>query len=387
MDLSFLRSLLENPGPFLSVYLDVSDHDRGVDAQARQGRWRDLREELAKDDDGAGTLDAVGAALSAPEDFGVPGVAAFGTGGRVPLVVKLPSVPRRPHGGWSRLPDLLPLLVQAPPRPPHLLVSANREGGEVLTVGGAGSAGQPSGDEQQVQGTGWPVHKVKSGGWSQDRYQRSAEEAWATNAKELADAVIKAVSGRKIEAVIVAGDVRARELLVSKLPDGLQRAVVVVDRELPVDSAELSQAAEEVLQQLEDDAVRSHLETFHNQAGAGRAVEGLAATVAALRDGQVAELFIGGRYTDGDRKALELGWAANPAWVGPGLADVGLSDAELRDRNVTDLAQDRLDAALVRAAVGTDAALFVVPPGGTAPGDSALQDDIGALLRFPVPGA
>jgi hypothetical protein len=384
MDLSFLRSLVENPGPFLSVYLDTSGDDRGVAAQVRQARWRDLREELAKESDDTGTLDAVGAALSAPEDFGVQGVAAFGTGGRVPLVVKLPGVPRRAQGGWSRLPDLLPLLVQAPPRPPHLLVSANREGGEVLIVGGA-SGGEDQ--QEQVQGTGWPVHKVKSGGWSQDRYQRSAEDAWETNAKELATAVIKAVSGRKIEAVIVAGDVRARELLVSKLPDGLRRAVVLVDRELPVDSPELSQAAEEVLQQLEDDAVRSHLETFHNQAGDGRAVEGLAATVAALRDGQVAELFIGGRYTDGDRKALELDWATDPAWIGPGLADIALSEAELRDRNVTDVAQDRVGAALVRAAAGTDAALFVVPPGGTSPGDTALQDDIGALLRFAVPGA
>jgi hypothetical protein len=382
MDLSFLRSLVESPGPFLSVYLDTSGDDRGVDAQVRQARWRDLREELAKESDDTGTLDAVGAALSAPEDFGVPGVAAFGTAGRVPLVVKLPSVPRRAQGGWSRLPDLLPLLVQTPPRPPHLLVSANREGGEVLVVGGAGG-----GDEQQVQGTGWPVHKVKSGGWSQDRYQRSAEDAWETNAKELATAVIKAVAGRKIEAVIVAGDVRARELLVSKLPDGLQRAVVLVDRELPVDSDELSQAAEEVLQQLEDDDAKGHLETFHDQAGNGRAVEGLAATVAALRDGQVAELFIGGRYTDGDRKALELAWASDPAWIGPGLADIALSEADLRDRNVTDLAQDRVGAALIRAAAGTDAALFVVPPGGTAPGDSALQDDIGAMLRFAVPGA
>jgi Bacterial archaeo-eukaryotic release factor family 2 len=382
MDLSFLRSLVENPGPFLSVYLDTSGDDRGVDAQVRQARWRDLREELAKESDDTGTLDAVGAALSAPEDFGVPGVAAFGTAGRVPLVVKLPGVPRRAQGGWSRLPDLLPLLVQTPPRPPHLLVSANREGGEVLVVGGA-----DGGDEQQVQGTGWPVHKVKSGGWSQDRYQRSAEDAWETNAKELATAVIKAVAGRRIEAVIVAGDVRARELLVSKLPDGLQRAVVLVDRELPVDSAELSQAAEQVLQQLEDDATAGHLETFHDQAGNGRAVEGLAATVAALRDGQVSELFIGGRYTDGDRKALELAWASDPAWIGPGLADIALSEADLRDRNVTDLAQDRVGAALIRAAAGTDAALFVVPPGGTAPGDSALQDDIGALLRFAAPGA
>jgi hypothetical protein len=382
VELSFLRSLLENPGPFVSVYLDTSDYDRGVDAQARQVRWRDQRAELAKENDDTATLDAVGEALARPEVFGVPGVAAFGTHGRVPLVVKLPGGPRPEQARWSRLPDLLPLLVQTPPRPPHLLVSATREGGEVLVVGGAADGG-----EQDVQGTGWPVHKVKSGGWSQDRYQRSAEEAWETNAKELAAAVVKAVAGQRVEAVIVAGDTRARELLVEKLPDDLRRQAVLVDRELPVDSGELTEAAEEVLQQLEDNQTREQLETFHNQAGTGRAVEGLAETVAALRDGQVAELFIGGRYTDGDRRALELAWASEPAWVGPGLADIGLSEADLRDRNVTDVAQDRVGAALVRAAAGTGTRLFLVPPGGTGAGEEALRDDIGALLRYAVPGA
>jgi hypothetical protein len=382
VDLSFLRSLLESPGPFVSVYLDTSDYDRGVDAQARQTRWRDLRDELAKENDDSGTLDAVGAALAAPENFGVPGVAAFGTHGRVPLVVKLPGVPRRDQASWSRLPDLLPLLVQTPPRPPHLVVSANREGGQVLVMGGG-----DSGDEQQVQGTGWPVHKVKSGGWSADRFQRSAEDAWETNAKELAAAVVQAARGQRLEAVIVAGDVRARELLVEKLPDDLRRQVILVDRELPVDSAELAQATDDALQQLEDNNARAQLETFRNQSGTGRAVEGLAETVAALRDGQVAELFIGGRYTDGDRNALELDWASSPAWVGPGLADIALSETDLRDRNVTDVAQDHVGAALVRAAVGTDARLFVVPPGGPAAGDALLRDDIGALLRYAVPGA
>jgi hypothetical protein len=382
VDLTFLRSLLENPGPFASVYLDTTDTNRGADAQAREVHWRDLREELAKEHDDAATLDAVAAALTGPEIFGVEGVAAFGTGGRAPLAVALPGAPPREAARWSHLPDLLPLLVQSPPRPPHLLVSATREGGEVLVVGGAGS-----GQEQEVQGTGWPVHKVKSGGMSQDRYQRSAEDAWQTNAKELADAVIKAVAGKRIEAVIVAGDVRARELLVSELPDGLRRAVVLVDRELPVDSAELTAAAEDVLRKLEDDAARAQLETFHDQAGTGRGVEGLADTVAALRDGQVAELFIGGRYTDGDRKALELAWADTPAWVGPGLADVALSEADLRDRGVTQVAQDVVSSALVRAAAGTDVRLFVVPPGGPGAGDSALREDIGALLRVAAPGA
>ena len=238
-----------------------------------------------------------------------------------------------------------------------------------------------------MQGSGWPVHKVKSGGWSQDRYQRSAEDAWETNAKELAAAVVQAAGGQRVEAVIVAGDIRARELLVAKLPDDLRRQTVVVDRELPVDSGEFTEAAEEVLQQLEDDGARAQLATFRDQSGTGRAVEGLAETVAALRDGQVAELFIGGRYTDGDRKAPELDWASSPAWVGPGLADIALSESDLRDRNVTDVAQDQVGAALIRAAVGTDARLFVVPPGGPAAGDTPLRDDVGALLRYAVPGA
>jgi hypothetical protein len=386
VELSFLRSLLESPGPFVSVYLDTSDYDRGVDTRARQVRWRDHREELAKENDDPATLDAVGEALAAPEVFGVQGVAAFGTHGRVPLVVKLPGVPRREQARWGVLPDLLPLLVQSPPRPPHLLVSATREGGEILMVGAAGSAGQPQ-DEQDIQGTGWPVHKVKSGGWSQDRYQRSAEDAWHTNAKELAAAVTKTVGGQRVEAVIVAGDVRARELLVAELPNDLRRQTVLIDREVAVDSDELAQAAEQVLQQLEDDGTRGQLETFHNQAGTGRAVEGLADTVAALRDGQVASLFIGGRYTDGDRRALELDWASDPAWVGPGLAEIGLSETDLQERGVTDVAQDRVDAALIRAAVGTDAELFLVPAGQAAPGETALREDIGALLRYAVPGA
>ena len=59
----------------------------------------------------------------------------------------------------------------------------------------------------------------------------------------------------------------------------------------------------DALRKLESDEASARLNTFRNQAGTGRGVEGLAATVAALRDGQVAALFIGGRYTDGATRA------------------------------------------------------------------------------------
>jgi len=374
--LTFLRPLYQDAGGFASVYLDTSGSGRGPQARAVDIRWRDLRKELSRTGADAATLDALGEVLTGP-GLTAPGMAAFGQGGTVPLAVRLPAVPLREMARWARLPDLLPLLVQSPPRPPHLLVSATRAGGQVLAVRDADDI-----TKEAVEGTGWPVHKVKSGGSAQLEHQRSAEEAWEINAKELADAVVNAAAGAVPEAIIVAGDVRARALLVSKLPASLASKAVIVDREVAVDSEELAAAAEQALRDLEDADARRRLETFRNQLGAGGATEGLAETVAALRDGQVAELFLGGDYLADDPDTPGPAWSSAPAWIGPTLADVAVSEQELRDRGLTDVARDHADAAIVRAATGTDAELFMMPTG-----EAPLRDDIGALLRYPVPGA
>jgi hypothetical protein len=365
-----------NADGFASVYLDTSGTGRGPQAKAVEIRWRDLREELSLAGVDAATLDALGDVLTGP-GLAAPGTVAFGQDGTVPLAVRLPAVPLREMARWARLPDLLPLLIQSPPRPPHLLVSATRAGGDVLAIRTADDV-----TRQRVQGTGWPVHKTKSGGWAQLEHQRAAEEAWETNAKELAGTVVSAAAGEVPEAIIVAGDVRAREMLVDKLPTNLASKAVIVDREVPVDSPELTAAAEQVLRQLEDADGRRRLETFRSRLGAGGATEGLAETVAALRDGQVSELFLGGDYLADDPDTPGPAWSSAPAWIGPALADVGLSAQDLRERGLTEVTRDRADAAIVRAVTGTDAGLFMVPAG-----ESPLRDDIGALLRYPVPGA
>ena len=388
MKLTFVRPLYAHAGKdagtnagtnadgFASVYLDTSGTGRGPQAKAVEIRWRDLREELSLAGVDAATLDALGDVLTGP-GLTAPGTVAFGQDGTVPLAVRLPAVPLREMARWARLPDLLPLLIQSPPRPPHLLVSATRAGGDVLAIRTADDV-----TRQRVQGTGWPVHKTKSGGWAQLEHQRAAEEAWETNAKELAGAVVSAAAGEVPEAIIVAGDVRSREMLVDKLPTNLASKAVIVDREVPVDSPELAAAAEQVLRQLEDADGRRRLETFRSRLGAGGATEGLAETVAALRDGQVSELFLGGDYLADDPDTPGPAWSSAPAWIGPALADVGLSAEDLRERGLTEVARDRADAAIVRAVTGTDAELFMVPTG-----ESPLRDDIGALLRYPVPGA
>ncbi len=376
MELTFLRPLYASTGSFASVYLDTSGTGHGPDAHAVDVRWRDVREEMARAGADAATLNALGEFITGPGRT-APGTAAFGRDGTAPLAVRLPGVPLREMGRWARLPDVLPLLIQSPPRPPHLLVSANKAGGDVLAVRTADDV-----TKETVDGTGWPVHKTKSGGWAQLEHQRSAEEAWETNAKELAGAVVQAAAGAVPEAIIVAGDVRARELLVSKLPADLASKAVLVDREVPVDSDELAEAAEQVLSELETADCRRRLETYRSRLGAGSATEGLAETVTALRDGAVSELFLGGDYLGDDPDAPGPAWSSAPAWIGAALAEVGLTEQELRDWGVSEVHRDRLDAALVRATAGTDAALFMVPAG-----EPPLRDDIGALLRFPVPNA
>ena len=98
----------------------------------------------------AATLDALGDVLTGP-GLTAPGTAAFGQDGTVPLAVRLPAVPLREMARSARLPDLLPLLIQSPPRPPQLLVSATRSGGDVLAIRTAAGV-----TRQHVQGTGWP---------------------------------------------------------------------------------------------------------------------------------------------------------------------------------------------------------------------------------------
>ena len=101
----------------------------------------------------------------------------------------------------------------------------------------------------------------------------------------------------------------------------------------------------------------------------------------ALREGAVTEFFLGGDYLGDDRRS-RAGRSSAPAWIGAALPEVGLAEQELRDWGVPEVHRDRLDAALVRAATGTDAELFMVPAGRPR-----LRDDIGALLRFPIPNA
>ena len=103
----------------------------------------------------------------------------------------------------------------------------------------------------------------------------------------------------------------------------------------------------------------------------GRAAEGVADTLAALRDGQASDVLIADDPSSTAR-----------AWIGPEPADVAASQEELAERGIEQAVPDRADAALARAAASTGAELHFMPEGEQPP-----RSGVGALLRYPVPQA
>src|SRR5262249_60119159 len=65
------------------------------------------------------------------------------------------------------------------------------------------------------------------GGWSQPRYQRRAEDSWQHNAAAVAQVVTRALRDLRAGLLLVAGDVRAVQLLRDHLPPALRRQVTL----------------------------------------------------------------------------------------------------------------------------------------------------------------
>jgi hypothetical protein len=377
VDLGFLRPLYENPpdwpaSGYVSVYLDTTPKENAPNEVAL--RLRAAREALAAAGADQATLDAV---LAANLDH-VPARshALFAAGGSVRLHGIMPESPSLGESSsYTPLPHVVPWLAQRPPRLPHVRVSANREGGQVLAVPGAWPETQ--GDLEtamlgltEVTGESWPVHKPSGGGWSQPRFQRSAEETWTETAKQIAGAVTAAADRVKAVFVVLGGDIREREILADELPKALRGNLVIVDREVELTAPAFDEAAwaEESWRAALDardrlDELRAQL---NRSPGERRAVQGLDGTLTALRDGLVSAVLI-----------ADPAWQAT-AWIGPGMADAATERDQLAGRGVTDPVTDLASEALARAAAGTGAELHFLEP------EAAETGWVAALLRAPA---
>ncbi|HEY2314472.1 MAG TPA: Vms1/Ankzf1 family peptidyl-tRNA hydrolase [Streptosporangiaceae bacterium] len=377
MDLGFLRRLYDEIGDYVSVYLETDRIHGQNSSEAIEIRWHDARRQLADAGARPGSLDAVAEVVGDPDEV-APGRAIFARDGAVAFTGALDGPPRREIARLAPLPHLMPLLAQHRPPIPHVRVSATRTGGEIVAIGGSGDAWR-----DWVAGRQWPVHKVSVGGWSQDRYQRSAEETWEENAKDLAAEVIAAANQVGARHVIVSGDIRARSMLLEHLPTALRESAAVVDKEVSADSAAMAEAADQALSDWADRDRRDRFESWGTHLAHDRAVQGLAQTLTALRNGQVSDVFL----ADNPHSAVT-------AWIGPGGTDLAATQEELLVRGVSEPVSDRADAAIVRAVASTDAELHFLPEDLVVTGDPAAcggvarpLDGIGATLRFPLVSA
>ena len=370
MDLGFLRPLFGETGDYVSVYLDTDrSHENAL--TAIELRWRAARQRLAEAGASPASLDAAAAVAGAPGE--ARGYAVFARAGAVTFTGALDAPPRREIARLAPLPHLMPLLAQRRPPIPHLRVSATRVGGEIVAAGGSGQ-----GWRDWVSGQQWPVHKTSVGGWSEPRFQRSVEETWDENAKTLA-AEVNAVAGRiGARYVIVSGDVRARSLLLGHLATPLRESATVVDEEVSADSQAMTEAADRALAEWAGRHCRERFDDWQARLAHGLAVQGLARTMAAFRDGQVSDLFLADDPS-----------STAPAWIGPAGNDLAASREELLELDVPAPAADRADAALVRAIAHTDAELHFLPADLVETGNPEAcggiarpLDGVGATLRF-----
>jgi antitoxin (DNA-binding transcriptional repressor) of toxin-antitoxin stability system len=359
MDLSFLRALYDRPGPFASVYLDMrrTEEPRAVEVR-RHVRCKELAGQGAPPE----TVAAVERVAYEEKERQSSGcLAIFVSGEEIVYSELLDGPPREQTARYAPLPDVVPLLAQRGEPVARLVAVVNRLGARISGLTADGTRWETRVPPE----VDFPVHKPKGGDMlSQSRNQRAAEDTWRANAKCVARAVERAAATGGAEVVVVAGDVRARGAVLGELAECVLARTTESDRSggpgLTADVAAVVAACRAA-------RIQAAVDRFEEQlTKGGRAVAGLRAVVPALRNAQVASLLVGSPSD-----------VRTSVWVGPRCTDVAVSAGELRELGVAEPAEDRADAALVRALAGTDGELLLV-----ARDAWRAENGLGALLRY-----
>ncbi|SCL22079.1 hypothetical protein GA0074692_1323 [Micromonospora pallida] len=363
MELSFLSPLFERPGPWCSVYLDAS-RDTQDARPALDLRWRALADRLAEQGADPETVAALDRTVRGHAPLaGDYGLAVFASRGRVVLTEYLAAPPVRDLAGYGPLPHTMPLVAQRGEQVAWVRVLADRTGADVVAVsaGGVPRRAHVRGRES------YQLHRVQPGGWSQSRYQRAATEAWHRNGGDAAAAAVALAERVGAEVVVLAGDVRATGVIAAQLPARWQDRMVRTDagkRTGGADFTAMEDITVQAVAEVADRRIRETLNRFGVQEDVGA---GLDAVVGALQRNQVDTMLI----VDDPSSTEEL-------WIGPEPTEIATDPGQLTAMAVDHPQRVRADAALVRALVGTDAAVTVLGP-DEAP---ELTDGVGAVLRY-----
>lgn len=357
-----LIRLADHAGPFASVWLERS----GQGGWGRQGddtRTGDALGELTDAGAPAELVARVASALDAA-DPGAQGVAIVGVLDGPLVVEELPEPPRRELVQWAPVPALGAILERRQGDIPAIVVRADRAGADlVITRPGVGD------DERSVEGEDYPITKSKPGGWSQRRFQQRAEDSWEQNAGAVAEEVRQLAATMFPDLVVLGGDERAVNLIQEALPVELQAVTRMITSGRAVDGSE--ERRDEDVARFVRSAVAEEtvelIQAFQDHGGSrAQAANGAGDTVRALQQAQVDVLLVHDGV-DSER----TGWIAD----GPGM--VALDATELEHLGGKDPVSGRLTDVAILAALRTGASVRVIPDA------AAVQDGLGALLRWP----
>ncbi|RBY85965.1 Vms1/Ankzf1 family peptidyl-tRNA hydrolase [Blastococcus sp. TF02A-26] len=367
MDVSFLQPVITAAGPFATVCADVTHTTENADTELGL-RVRAIAERLTEQGAPESVVEVVRSRLLEANDGGdvatLRGRAlVVAADGSVVLDQALADSPRQEVAEYAPSPDLLPVLRQSSGRVPHLVVVADRVGADITV---SGLRGLPD-EEEQVDGDSFHMRKVKVGGWAHNTYMHTAENQWEENAGKVADEVTSLARRTGARFVLVAGDVRARQILTDLAGDSWKDLVVSIDeggRAAGADREPVDRRAAELVAEHEAHEEAETVEKIASAGAHGLAVTGTASVVEALRKGQVETLVLADRPDD---EQLLVGDS-------PTVLGVGQTDMDALGTHGTAVPADR---ALIAAAVASAAAVVVVPR-AAMPGDIPVA----AILRY-----
>ncbi|WP_030418789.1 Vms1/Ankzf1 family peptidyl-tRNA hydrolase [Streptomyces sp. SCSIO 75703] len=372
MDLAFLHPLYEHPGPWASVYADLSRHTEDTPHE-RELTAAALARELASQGADDATCDAVREALTELRHATDPhGRALFARAGQVILDPPLARPPRAGDAArWAPLPHVAPLLELAGEDPLCVVAYVDRRGADFELRSALGSR-----DAGGVSGRQWPLHRTSTVDWSERHFQLKVENTWEHNAAEVADALAACQEETGADLLILVGDDRERRSVHERLPKRLQDRIVETRR------GSGSRLLDEEVERLRDDHVRERaredLERFlaarsPDDDGRTGAAEGVPALVEAAREHRIDELLVIPDAPDTHREV----------WIGEDPDQLAVRRTELRTLGEQDAWSARADDALLRSAVMTGApAISVVPALPHEAAHDVPVGGLGALLRW-----
>jgi hypothetical protein len=371
MLLHALKPLLGRPGPFTTVYVDVTPAGTGLEQDVAE-RWKGLRRSAPAGVDPA-VLDEIGERLAVPDGRHDPHgrvLVADAHGIVVDRIVSVPPTASRIDVG--PVPALLPVIRAAEEAVRLLVVAVDRTGADLtrLTSGERNRAPETT----TVAGGHDDVHKTRDGDLAR-RAQTRAEDSWQRNAEAVAHALDKAVADDAPDLVVLTGDLRT----VALVKEGVGQPVRDRLCEVPgggrgegVREGAFKAHLREAAATFRDKRRGAVLARFAEASGRGdSAVSGLRDVVDVLRRGQVAELVLA-------RAALEGALSTRELWVGAEPLELALAARDLDGLGLSAPPRTMTaHVALVRAALGQDAGVTVAEEGDVAP-----PDGVGAVLRW-----